>query len=114
MPSPARRIWLLLVSTALILAVLYLGYNLGLGAPSTDKNLATIEEAWNHWNSHGKKEERIYADIPIFFNWKDYIINNNDLSHTSTEETAWKHFLYHSRKEKRFIKNKDYLKKYRI
>ncbi len=46
MPSPARRIWLLLVSTALILAVLYLGYNLGLSAPSTDKNLVVIEEAW--------------------------------------------------------------------
>ena len=46
MPSPARRIWLLLASTALILAVLYLGYNLGMAAPSTDKNLATIEEAW--------------------------------------------------------------------
>ena len=46
MPSPARRIWILLVSTALILAVLYLGYNLGLAAPSSDKNLATIEEAW--------------------------------------------------------------------
>jgi len=46
MPSPARRIWLLLVSTALILAVLYLGYNLGLAAPSSDKNLAVIEEAW--------------------------------------------------------------------
>jgi carboxyl-terminal processing protease len=36
----------LLVSTALILAVLYLGYNLGLAAPSSDKNLAVIEEAW--------------------------------------------------------------------
>jgi carboxyl-terminal processing protease len=47
MPSPARRIWILIVSTALILAVLYLGYNLGLAAPSSDKNLATIEEAWN-------------------------------------------------------------------
>ena len=46
MPSPARRIWLLLVSTALILAVLYLGYNLGLSASPSDKNLATIEEAW--------------------------------------------------------------------
>ena len=47
MPSPARKIWLLLVSTALILAVLYLGYNLGRAAPSSDKNLATIEDAWN-------------------------------------------------------------------
>jgi carboxyl-terminal processing protease len=46
MLSPARRIWLLLVSTVLILAVLYLGYNMGLGATSDDKNLATIEEAW--------------------------------------------------------------------
>ena len=47
MPSPARRIWFLLMSTALILAVLYLGYNLGRAAPSSDKNLATIEDAWN-------------------------------------------------------------------
>lgn len=77
-------------------------------------NMTTMEEAWNHWNSHGKKEERIYADIPIFFNWKDYINNNNDLSHISTEEFAWKHFLYHGRKEKRLIQNKDYLKKYCI
>lgn len=46
MPSPARRIWLLLASTALILAVLYLGYNLGLSASPPDRNLATIEEAW--------------------------------------------------------------------
>jgi len=46
MPSPARKVLLLLVSTVLILSVLYLGYNLGLAAPSTDKNLATIEEAW--------------------------------------------------------------------
>lgn len=47
MPSPARRIWLLLASTVLILAVLYLGYNLGQASSSTDKNLATIEDAWN-------------------------------------------------------------------
>ncbi|RJO60674.1 MAG: S41 family peptidase [Dehalococcoidia bacterium] len=46
MPSPARRIWLLLVATVLILSVLYLGYNLGLSASPSDKNLATIEEAW--------------------------------------------------------------------
>ncbi|MGA3093915.1 MAG: S41 family peptidase [Dehalococcoidales bacterium] len=47
MPSPVRRIWFLLMSTALILAVLYLGYNLGRAAPPSDKNLATIEDAWN-------------------------------------------------------------------
>jgi carboxyl-terminal processing protease len=47
MPSPAKRIGLLLASAALILAVLFLGYNIGRAAPSTDKNLATIEEAWN-------------------------------------------------------------------
>ena len=47
MPSPARRIWLLLVSTILILVVLYLGYNLGMAVGPSDKNLATIEDAWN-------------------------------------------------------------------
>jgi len=47
MPSLTRRLWLLLIGSVLVLAVLYLGYNLGLAAPSSDKDLASIEQAWN-------------------------------------------------------------------
>ena len=46
MPSRSRRIWLLLGSTVLILAVLFLGYSVGRAASPSDKNLATIEQAW--------------------------------------------------------------------
>ena len=75
-------------------------------------NITTMEEAWNHWTNHGKKEERIYADVSIFFDWKTYVSKNIDLSTITTEEDAWKHFLYHSHKENRDVQNKKILKKY--
>jgi carboxyl-terminal processing protease len=47
MPSPAKRIWLLLATTAVLLMMLYLGYNIGRSESPSDANLAVIEEAWN-------------------------------------------------------------------
>jgi carboxyl-terminal processing protease len=47
MPSPAKRIWLLLATTAVLLMMLYLGYNIGRAEGPSDENLAVIEEAWN-------------------------------------------------------------------
>jgi len=46
MSSLLRRIWIVFASTALILAVLYLGFNLGQSASSRDKDFAAIENAW--------------------------------------------------------------------
>lgn len=68
--------------------------------------------AYEHWRDHGKKEQRIFNDIPILFNWKNYIKMNEDLQNISTEEDAWKHFLYYSKKEKRNIRHLLYLKRY--
>ena len=79
-----------------------------------DLNLKNLLDSWNHWNAHGKKEERVYADIPIFFNWENYLTNNKDLVHITTEADAWRHFLYYGRKENRNIENKIYIKKYCI
>jgi len=77
-----------------------------------DLNVKTMEEAWDHWNNHGKKEERIYNDISIFFDWKNYLNNNKDLYHINNEDDAWRHFLYYGNKENRIILNKEYLKIY--
>ncbi|MCL2140165.1 MAG: S41 family peptidase [Dehalococcoidia bacterium] len=41
-----RRIGLVVASAAFLLAVLLFGYDLGVGATSSDKNFASIEEAW--------------------------------------------------------------------
>lgn len=77
-----------------------------------DLNVKTMEEAWDHWSNHGKKEERIYNDISIFFDWKNYLNNNKDLNHINNEDDAWRHFLYYGNKENRNILNKEYLKIY--
>lgn len=68
--------------------------------------------AYEHWCNHGKKEQRIFNDIPIMFNWKNYIKMNEDLQNINNEEDAWKHFLYYAKKEKRTTRNLFYLKKY--
>jgi carboxyl-terminal processing protease len=47
MPSPIKRIGVLLTYAVLVLAVLLLGYNMGRNSLPADKNLATIEDAWN-------------------------------------------------------------------
>ena len=76
---------------------------------STIKNR---EEAWEHWIKYGKKEQRIYADIPILFNWHEYVEDNKGLDYIQTEDEAWRHFLYYAKKEKRYIYHYIYLKQY--
>ena len=77
-------------------------------------NLKNHEDAWYHWLSFGKKEKRIYSDISIFFNWKDYIKFHQDLMGISCEEEAWRHFLYYGRNENRVIYHYNILKQYCI
>ena len=72
------------------------------------------EDAWYHWLKFGKKEQRVYVDIPIFFNWKKYIETHTDLHTILSEEDAWRHFLYHGRIENRNIKHYNILKQYCI
>ena len=74
--------------------------------------LTSYEDAWYHWVEYGKKEERIYIDIPIFFDWTNYIDLNEDLNAIDSEEDAWRHFLYHGKIENRQIVNYHILKNY--
>ena len=61
------------------------------------------EKALEHWKSHGKKEERIFTDIPIFFSWLEYLNQNKDLKvKIENEEEAWSHFIYHGQYEGRY------------
>ncbi|MCL1885270.1 MAG: S41 family peptidase [Dehalococcoidia bacterium] len=46
MTSLLRRVWVLFASTALILAVLYVGFSFGQTASTRDKDFAAIEDAW--------------------------------------------------------------------
>lgn len=70
------------------------------------------ENAYNHWVKHGQKEQRVYVDVSIFFNWKQYIKENADLKNIKNEEDAWKHYLYYGRKETRKVIMSYYLIKY--
>jgi len=74
--------------------------------------LINEEDAHNHWLKHGKKEKRIYIDIPIIFDWKNYIASNPDLDFIEDEEEAWRHFLYFGVKENRIIRFRNQLKVY--
>lgn len=74
--------------------------------------LKTPEDAFQHWKKHGKKELRIMNDIPILFDWKNYLFYNNDLVSIQSEEEAWRHFLYFGLKENRMIRFKNRLKMY--
>jgi hypothetical protein len=74
--------------------------------------MTTEEEALKHWFNHGKKELRMYNDIPILFNWKNYIESHDDLNRITNEEEAWKHFLYFGGKENRIIQHRNVLKIY--
>ena len=69
------------------------------------KNIKNKEDALQHWINWGIKEERIYRDIPIYFNWKFYISTNVDLivNEINTEDKAWKHYLYHGQYENRYL-----------
>ena len=68
------------------------------------KNIKNKEDALKHWIDFGIKEERIYTDIPIFFNWKVYISMNPDLlkNNINTENKSWQHYLYHGQYENRY------------
>jgi len=70
------------------------------------------EGAFLHWTNFGKKEFRIFNDIPIIFDWKNYLHNNKDLQKIISEEEAWRHFLYFGCKENRKIRFKNRLKIY--
>ena len=74
--------------------------------------LINEEDALNHWSKHGKKEKRIYIDIPIIFDWINYIALNPDLDFIEDEEEAWRHFLYFGAKENRIIRFRNQLKVY--
>ena len=79
-----------------------------------ENGIKTEEESISHFQLFGMKEQRIYTDICIFFNWQEYIKSSKDLKDIDTEEEAWRHFLYHFKKEKREINNIYILKKYCI
>ena len=79
-----------------------------------NNGLFSQEHAVYHWEKYGQKEQRIYHDIPIFFDWKNYIECNMDLSYIINEEEAWKHFLYYGMRENRKILHKTILKMYAI
>lgn len=57
------------------------------------KNINCERDALVHWLKYGKQEQRIYVDIPIYFNWKIYLQTNN-IKNIKNENDAWKHFLY--------------------
>ena len=73
-------------------------------------HLKNEKDSYSHFINYGIKEERIYVDIPILFDWKNYINQNTDLQKDIIEEEmAWKHFLYHGKKENRPIINRNVL-----
>jgi hypothetical protein len=74
--------------------------------------LKSPEDAYQHWLNYGKSELRIYIDIPIIFDWKNYLLYNKDLKNLINEEEAWRHFLYFGLKENRMIRFKNRLKVY--
>lgn len=81
-----------------------------------NSDINSNKKALNHWLHHGKKEERLYADIPIYFDWKFYLLNNEDLieSGINTEEDSWRHFIYHGFAENRYASIEKYVKIYCI
>lgn len=68
------------------------------------KHIKKKEEALDHWINHGKSECRTYTDIPIHFNWKQYLCSNIDLlkKNIVTEDSAWNHYLYYGKYENRY------------
>ena len=86
-------------------------------------------EAWKHWNIHGKNENReyFYVDKTYLYNddenkliqlkenfnnilklkkkfdWIKYITDNKDLSNFLSKEQAWHHWILHGHRENRDI-----------
>lgn len=56
-------------------------------------NISNERDALIHWLKFGKDRKLIYVDIPIYFDWKNYVETNN-LQFIENEEDAWRHFLY--------------------
>jgi hypothetical protein len=77
-----------------------------------ENGLLTEEDALNHWLNYGMKELRIFNDIPLFFDWKNYLDQNPDLKDIKNEEEAWRHFLYFGVRENRKLRHKTVLKIY--
>ena len=72
--------------------------------------ITTKEKAWNHWITHGKKEDRTYHSLIMNeekFNWKQYIENYDDLLNggIKTKEEAWNHWIKHGQNEGRSYEN---------
>jgi hypothetical protein len=63
-------------------------------------------DALLHWLKYGKNQQLIYIDIPIYFNWKNYIEINN-LNIIKNEQEAWRHFLYNGNNPNIQINNKE-------
>ena len=69
------------------------------------------EEAWLHWCTHGKQENRRMYDLKNInnvddsneFNWETYKNNYADLSDISSKEEAWLHWCTHGKQENRTI-----------
>ena len=63
------------------------------------RNIDNYEQAWEHYNQYGEKENRITND----FNWLHYLILNQDLidNNIVNEETAVQHYLNYGITEKR-------------
>jgi len=78
-----------------------------------DFNFNNKEMALKHWRDHGKKEERIYCDIPIYFNWKLYLKENRDLldSGIRDEDGAWQHYIHYGFQEGRYSSIKKLIEK---
>jgi hypothetical protein len=82
------------------------------------KHIKTKQEAWLHWENHGKNENREYffeEDHIVKlkeefhelqykkenFDWLKYIGDNKDLSGFLDKNQAWHHWILHGRRENR-------------
>lgn len=72
----------------------------------------TKQCAWEHWNKHGKNENRIYFDLNNSssykeFEWNTYVNNYEDLKYITTKEQALKHWLSYGVSESRTFLQKN-------
>lgn len=70
-------------------------------------HILTKEDAWNHWKTNGKNENRkcrstlSSSDEYESFDWKKYVGLYSDLKHISTKKDAWNHWRENGKKEGR-------------
>ena len=70
------------------------------------KHMDNKEEAWTHWNNHGKNEGRTYIssnDEYSKFDWKNYVNNYDDLKDINNKEEAWDHWNNYGKNENRMF-----------